>query len=125
MKTHAYMNFGRWIADCPVCGTPNLLDERGATQMICGKCFPQIKAMAYKPKASNPQLFVTVPDEEERENARLRAKKSKQIHQVVYKQKPLEVEKRLHKRPLAFREWLPVESLKDLERENAEHGVPN
>ena len=114
----AFMNHGRWLAYCPDCGAANKVD-RNTGEYLCLLCNQSLIAVAYTPKPNNPKLFVKVPDVEERQKALARAKRNK----ATFKYTPEKVERLLRKRNKANMNWFPHETLADLERENAEHGV--
>ena len=94
----AYINDGRWVAECPAgCGGALVVSDQQAI-FICADCG--------SPENGNNWYAVVFP-----------AAKV-QIEQVLL-QRPTRAPDRAH-----FRHWLPGETVADLKRQNRERGLP-
>lgn len=116
----AYMNHGRWIVNCPRCGTALEASERG---VICGICYPNIRAKAMKPIEGG--LFRPVPDPEMIAEARGQAEAAGESYVVVYPPDRAQGEAVLRMRKsIGHMNWDIGEALEALIAENREHGDP-
>lgn len=96
--TDAFVNEGRWMAMCPFgCGSAQVISEVDKKFYCCGQRGCQNFEAGYK------LIPVNWPDIET---------------QTV-------IEDLLLKRPIAFRNWVPSETLAQLQVENEVHGVTN
>lgn len=116
----AFMNHGRWIVVCPRCHTALEANERG---VICGICYPDIRAKALQPIDGG--LFRTVADPVLTAEARKQAEMAGEAYVVVYPPDRFKGEAVLRKRPsIANMNWTTDESVADLIAQNIEHGDP-
>lgn len=117
----AYVNHGRWIVDCPECGSPIRFEPKDGTLVYCGVCNPGIMATAFARRTDRygRELFDRVPDHEKREEARRNAKPFK----VTVPRNWQKIFETLRKRHVSFMNWLPGETLADLIAENVRHGL--
>jgi len=124
MKLIARVNHGRWLVTCPKCGS-RLTVAPSDKSVVCAVCHPGLRAEVFAPHPKKAGLFVQVPDFDARQEARAQAKKAGEEYEILFQEKPAEVEKLLRGRPMANRNWLPEqgETLNDLKRENKEHKV--
>jgi hypothetical protein len=98
----AYHNHGRWVADCsdPECDGAELV-ERGQ-KFVCGSCHRRDWLNQQQGKVFANGTPVRFPSQ-----ANQRA-----------------IERVLQVRPMNARNWWEGESIKELKRENREHGLP-
>ena len=92
--TFAYVNHGRWLVDCPFCGSTQIAAKSDRRFLCAGAdgCANAQVGGAYIP--------------------------------VVWPKDADRIEAELLQRPTPNnRNWMPGETVKDLRRENAEHGV--
>lgn len=78
----AYLNHGRWLADCPCNGAELVAPD---LPMVCGSCGAE--------------------------------------HQVVFPTDRERIETILNKRPVLNQNWLPDETVGELEAQNIERGI--
>lgn len=128
-QVKAYYNWlSGWIWDCPKCndkpydGTkPNISEKAGKGKPgICSRCYPGIHAMM---QANYEGRLVQVPDLSARARAYAEAEKRGEIYEVVFPRNEEKIMALLRKRPRKNMNWWPGISLKELQRENIEHGV--
>lgn len=97
-KIYAYMNHGRWVADCPKCTGAEIVEPN--KPFVCGSCCMDD--------------FVN----------KRRGLPHKNGHDVIFPEWKDRVDATLKVRPLENRNWWLGESLEELHRENKEHGLP-
>jgi hypothetical protein len=127
IETYAYLNFGRWIVDCPKCGKvgatlaePDLkIAQYSANKtFICPKCYPGM--VAYSGKNANGSLKFNTSLQS---LARKKAEKNNDVYKVVFPTNKKEIETVLSGRNLENKNWIPGETIEFLKKENKEHGV--
>jgi len=121
-KVYARLNWGNWIADCPVHGEGIAEGVKpGATQtMICSRCHQGIHAsMPVRVQGHT----IRIPDPAVRELARKEAEQAGQIYEVVFPENIREIMRIVRKRKIQHINWRPGMTIADLQRENKEHGV--
>src|SRR5512146_2607578 len=59
----AYINHGRWLVDCPGCGSPVLI--KPPEPAACGHCHPELFAVMFVKRRG--EIYDPVPDHERRE----------------------------------------------------------
>lgn len=119
MNVTAYLNWGRWLIDCPTCKTALLAREH----TICLVCFPHIEAKALRDVGGG--LLRPVDDVELIEQAREQARKAGAVLEPVYPAERNAIEAILRVRPDRSNfNWLPGETLDDLRLQNIQHGDP-
>lgn len=116
MKVIAYKNHARWVAECPVCGGAEIVAP--GEPFVCAVCNPGIRANRFRP-FGNPVRFAKEPDHEVREQAYKVADK----YEVEFPKDKQRIDELLSKRPTKNANWIPTETVKDLEAENMAHGV--
>lgn len=122
-QVDAYVNWGRWVFDCPKCNTCN--EIKGRKKVVCLSDYPELGAVMHVKSSGTRGVhgFVPIADLEAREIGRDRAMQQGEEYQVVYKVNKEKVDKLLHPRHIRNSHWYPHESLADLRQENDEHGV--
>jgi hypothetical protein len=117
----AYLNYGRWLVNCPKHG------KNGATQVsletteyIAPCCYPGITAQFM---AAGKGKITVIPDESARATARNLAVENEEVHQVVFPENFSEIMAVVSLRPIQNQNWEPGETLEFLQAENNEHGV--
>ena len=120
MQLPTFMNYGRWIMNCPRCNTALPALEAG---VICPRCFPDITAKAWRP-LKNGDLR-PVPDHELIAAATTQAREQDEIYFPLYPREKEQIERILRMRPAVKNmNWIPEESLDDLRQQNIDHGDP-
>ncbi len=99
MKIRAYVNHGRWVADCPdpSCRGAELVEPD--VPFVCGSC--------------NMSEFIK----------KRKGKVYKNKHTVTFPSWKDKIEQILVVRPTENRNWWTGESVAELRRENKEHGL--
>jgi hypothetical protein len=125
----AYFNHGRWLADCPVCGSPIGVSPEKADLAVCPICSPGLFAskqvevpLSDEDKLLEPtatKAFRTIPDGEARRAVFELARK----HHILFPDDWKKIEDMLRMRETRFMNWLPGETLDMLKAENIEHQV--
>lgn len=129
-KVHARYNWASgWVAECPHCNQGEYdgrQSRRVAEQvepgrpMVCGKCYPGIRAQ----KLIEYQRHMVIVDDTERQNkAFQQALAAGRAYEVVFPKEKGEIMALLHLRPRRAMNWWPGITLRELRRENKEHGV--
>jgi hypothetical protein len=116
----AYVNHGRWLADCPACGSPILLNPEKEDTIQCGVCNPQLLAIKLVPIPGDPDSGVVPKAYEE---MRAEARKTAMAHKVIIPENWREIFETLRPRPTYLMNWLPGETLDTLRAQNIEHGI--
>jgi hypothetical protein len=107
-KLDARINHGRWIVDCPDCKGAEVPERMLKKDIfICDECFPG----------------ATQGAPEDRGAASAKAYKLDMAYKIKYPPNKSKIEDVLRKRPKPNMNWLPGETVEDLERENEAHGV--
>lgn len=119
-KITAYMNNGRWLIDCPVCGTPLPGWDIG---VICPRCFPGMLARVYQKLPSG--LLRPLTDVEIVEQTKTAARNADREYAPLYPVERAQIEKVLQLRKARrFMNWVPSETVQDLIAQNIAHGDP-
>lgn len=119
-QIYARLNWGRWIADCPVHGEGVAEAVRPGEPMICSRCYPAIYAtMPVQIKG----IQKDIPDLAMRTHARKQAADADQVYEVLFPEEKDEIEAVTRVRPMQNVNWVPGMTVEDLRRENAEYGV--
>lgn len=114
------MNHGRWIFPCPRCKTALMADEKG---VVCGMCWPNIRAKAFKPIAGG--ALRPVADEELIAEARAQAEAAGEVYVMKFPPERAEIESVLRLRKgIQHMNWNIGESVADLAGQNRAHGDP-
>lgn len=121
-KVQARLNWGNWIADCPIHGEGIAEQVKPGEPFICSRCHPGIHATM--PIRYEGHL-IQVPDITVQALAREKAAQAGHIYDVVF---PSEKERQkimaaIRQRKVQHMNWRPGMTIADLERENREHGV--
>lgn len=117
----AYVNHGRWLVDCRVCGSPTQFDPSKEKDFVCGACVPELFGVKFFPIPNDPEGGYSVaPDQRKRAAAREAGPKQKIVIPPDW-QRLFEI---LRPRPTHFMNWLPGETIQDLMAENIQHGYP-
>ena len=121
MKTvNAYMNYGRWLVDCPKHDTAGALEvTEKDTEYIAPCCYP--KSIATFMVMVKGHL-ATIPDTSARATARLMARGADEIYTIMFPEKLAEIKAIMDKRPVDNRHWT-TETIAALKKENKAHGV--
>lgn len=117
-RPNAYMNWGRWLVNCPDCGSA----LHAGARLVCPVCFPNVRAKAFKPAPGG--LFRPVPDVELIAQATAQAEKAGKVIVPVFPDERAEIERVLRGRKARNMNWEPGESLEYLIADNIEHGDP-
>lgn len=116
----AYVNHGRWIVDCPVCGSPLPFTPERESEIACPVCNPRLWAVKFVPIPNDPDNgFRQVPDQKIRDEERRNSPSFKPVLPERWK----EIFDALRKRRTENMNWLPGESLEKIIAENIEHLV--
>lgn len=121
----ARLNWGNWIADCPIHGEGVAELVKPGQDFICSRCYPGIHAQTRVPHPQNNALRISVPDIAAREEAIKLAEAEGHVYQVVFPKEMEQIMAIVRLRPLRNMNWRPGQSLADLRRENEEYGVSN
>jgi len=114
------MNHSRWIFVCPRCKTALEANERG---VVCGICYPNIRARALQPIEGG--LFRQVPDDELVAEARTQAEDKGEHYAMKFPTEREQIETILRLRSgIHHMNWNIGESMEDLIEQNREHGDP-
>lgn len=120
MQLQAYMNNGRWIITCPVCGTALPAWESG---VVCPHCYPNMLAKALRPLPNGD--LRPVQDLELISAAQETACAADAKYFPVFPSEREPIERILRCRPNRKNmNWIASETLDDLRQQNREHGDP-
>lgn len=115
-----YMNYGRWLLNCPKCNTPLPAWETG---VICPRCYPGIMAKALKPIQGG--LLRPVTDIELVSAAQNEARSQGEEYFPAFPPERFRIEKILRMRPdVKHMNWVQAETLEDLRKQNLDHDDP-
>jgi hypothetical protein len=124
---HARLNWGKWIADCPVCndavndGEIRVAEAVDPGQdFICSREYPGINAMMWIAYQGHQ---IQVPDKAARQAARQRAELDGRVYMVIFPPNKTGIEQRVRSRKLAHMNWRPGMTLQDLDHENQKYKV--
>lgn len=120
-KTHAWINHGRWIANCPSCGQPAQVEPSADAHLFCRLCYPETYAVHFVPNAYGG--FDPVPNDALRREYRAKMLADNIAPQVIYPDNRREIMEILRPRPLENMNWELHETADDLRAENIEHGI--
>lgn len=119
-KINAFMNHARWVVVCPRCHTAQMAE---GDELICGVCFPQVRAKALQPIEGG--LFRTVPDAVLIAGARKQAHEQGEAYAIVYPADKSVIESIVRQRArVQDINWHPGETVDDLKEQNRSHGDP-
>lgn len=119
----ARLNWGNWIADCPIHGEGVAEMVEPGKDFICSRCYPGVHAQK---RIAHPQDLaqrISVPDLETREAEIKRAEADGHIYQVIFPPDVQKIMAIVRMRPLGNMNWRPGMTLDDLRNENKENGV--
>ncbi len=120
---YARLNWGNWIADCPVHGEGIAELVEPGKDFICSRCYPNLHAEI---RMHDPRILgkmISVPDLALRALTRNQAERMGHVYRVVFPKDMKAIMEIVGRRPLEHQNWRPGVSLADLRRENKEHGV--
>lgn len=118
---NAYLNFGRWLVQCPKHGKNGATEVLlGTTEYIAPCCYPGIVAQFV---GIVKNKITVIPDESARATARNLARENDEIYQVIFPENLAEIVVETSARPIQNQNWEPGETVEFLQAENAEHGV--
>jgi len=117
---HARLNWGKWIADCPVHGEGIAELVTPGQDFICSRCYPDIHAEI---KVQNGRGQLRIPDFAMRATARQRAQDEGHLYKVVFPKNMEKILEVVRIRPLQNMNWIPGMTLDDLRRENKENNL--
>lgn len=119
---HARLNWGRWIADCPVCndqvndGKVRVAEAvEPGVDFVCSREYSGIHATM--PVQYRGQTF-QVPDLAARAAARQRAELDGRAYSVVFPADKAKIEARVRTRKLQHANWRPGMTVADLSAED-------
>lgn len=118
----ARLNWGQWIADCPVHGEGVAEKVEPGQDFICSRCYPGIHAQILLQHPQDPRLSIPVADVGMRGRARQQAEQDGRAYAVIFPKQREQIEAIVRLRKLANMNWRPGVTLADLKRENKEHG---
>lgn len=119
----AEINHARWIVRCPVCaeqGTLTAAQVKPGDVFVCPTEYPDMLAMTFIPNPRKAGALNQVPDEELRKQTLQAALAAGDAFEVVFPAEKEAIEAVLRPRLPAFRNWVPGETLQDLQQENTE-----
>lgn len=119
----AEVNHARWIVRCPVCaeqGNLTAVQVKPGDVFVCPTEYPDMLAMTFIPNPRKAGAFNQVPDDELRKAAHQAALAAGDAFEVIFPAEKEAIEATLRPRLPAFRNWVPGETLQDLQQENAE-----
>ena len=114
----AYINHGRWLVDCPDCGSAILFSPKDGNRIVCGHCNPEVFAIMFV-KRGGREIYDAVPDHERRARTRANAK----AFTCILPDNWGELFETLRVRHVSNMNWLPGETLNDLRAENIQHDL--
>lgn len=120
LKVYARLNWGNWIADCPIHGEGVAEGVEPGKDFICSRCHPGIHAsmrMRFKGQ------LVNVPDLAARGLALKEAERAGHVYEVVFPDDMKQILEAVRPRKVQHMNWRPRMTIADLEHENEEHGV--
>lgn len=138
MKAQAYVNYGRWLAKCPKCGSANPIKTADKVFVCAGlNCYPDLLAMkqtlkldaeGIKKVLSGELLSLdieptVVVDIDKRKSAVLRARAAGEEYEIVFKYEPKKIDNLLRQRQWINMHWYPEETLADLKDQNDILGI--
>ena len=130
LKVKAFYNWmSEWIWACPVCndvpydGSFVPVADKAAEGHpgICSKCYPEILGAATV--EIKPEVFIPGIDNNLKRRAFEMAESKGEVYDIVFPKDKSLIMEILRKRQRVNMNWIPGETLADLERENTEHGV--
>ena len=127
-KIQAYINHGRWIANCPQCAELGLTAAQivqPGDVFVCSEEYSDMLAKTLVPNPRIPGAFNSVPDHVLREQAKQQAIAAGNAYEVVFPANKVRIEGELRKRPAHARNWDPATTLEELQDENNRNGVAN
>lgn len=117
----AYLNFGRWLVDCPKHGKNGATEVTlGTTEYIAPCCYPG--SVAQFVGVTKGRITV-IPDESARATARNLALENDEVYQVIFPEDAPQILEALAVRPIKNQNWVPGETVEFLQAENVEHGA--
>lgn len=119
-KVYARLNWGNWIADCPIHGEGIAEGVEPGKDFICSRCHPGIHAsMPVRYKGH----LINVPDVATQALARQQAEWAGHVYEVVFPSEKEKIMRVVRKRKLQHINWRPGMTVADLQAENEKHGV--
>lgn len=120
IEVSAFMNHGRWIILCPRCHTAL---EAIEGSVVCGVCFPKIRAQALE--LIDGGLLRSVPDSVLVAGATKQAEERGEKYAIKFPAERSQIEAVLRQRAnVANINWHPGETVADLIEQNKAHGDP-
>ena len=117
----AYLNYGRWLVDCPKHGKHGATEITvETTEFIPPCCYPGIIAQFVGVVKGK---ITTLKDESARATARRLATEKDEVYQVVFPEELTQILDVTLVRPIENQNWQPGETVEFLQAENAEHGM--
>lgn len=98
MEVYAYMNHGRWLADCPKCMNASRV-KPGRKKFICLACHPKIIATAYVEARSHSgpgagrRILRPVADHDLRADAMRDAQDAGEAYNLIFPREVKEIER--------------------------------
>ena len=127
-KIQAYLNHGRWIANCPQCAELGLTVAKIVTLseiFVCPEEYPDTMANTLVPNPRMQGAFNSVPDHILRIETRRRAIAEGNVYEIIFPDDKAQIESVLRRRPVHARNWDPATTLEELHNENVRNGVVN
>jgi hypothetical protein len=120
----AMLNGGRWVVLCP--DDPQgqhagQVDPDTDTVFICPACYPDIRAKAFQ--QGDDGLFRPVDDPVKQQAASDQASADGHVYTIQWPDNIADILTAVQMRPTANMNWLPTETLDDLNQDNADHGI--
>lgn len=120
-QVFAYLNYGRWLVDCPKHGRNGTLEiNRTDTEYIPPCCYPGAIAQ-YTGVVKG--MIRNVPDVSRRATAHNQAHAKDEIYEIVFPEETEQILTAVSGRMIQNQNWTPGESLDFLLAENIQNGI--
>lgn len=123
-KVTPFYNYGRWLARCPECGSPNPV-ELGDEMFVCGsqQCYPEKTAKKF---AVLEGKVVVGIDATKQKMAKIKAFNNNEVYEIGWHRNSSAIERELRKRKIIHQSFVPeeeVENFPDIEEADTLPGL--
>lgn len=109
-KIVPFYNHGRWLARCPSCGQPNIV-ESSTEMFICGECYPE-KLKKRAQVLPTGQVMIGY-DQGARREAKIHAYTEGNVYIVDWHRNASAIERELKRRKVIHQSYIPEEELEN------------